>query len=306
PTSAPTRPPAVPTSAPTRPPAAPTRPPAPPTAPPTPAAVSEEVLWLYFADPTGSLYVPVQRRVRVEDKKVAEAAIRELIAGPRAGLERLILPDVRLLGITIRDGTAFVNFDRPPSGEGDNRGAYAIAMTLTHFPTIQQVQLLVNGQPYGPDGGGPIRRPVVNPLNPDGLPFDYRTTEFLPTYYLMADGRHTVRIMRMVPKTRETAAGTLYALLEGPGEYEYAVRRVIPDGTGLLGVGLEDGVATVNFTQDFAGAVDRDAAVRTVVESLTTLKTIGAVRFLVDGQSLADYWGEPYGQVFPRPQINPE
>jgi spore germination protein GerM len=306
-TSAPTQPAAPspqPSVAPTQ--APPTRAPSPPTQPPAPVAVSEEVLWLYFADPTGSLYVPVQRRVRVEDRKVGEAAIRELIAGARPGLERLLLPDTRLLGLTIRDGTAFVNFDRAPNGEGDERGLYAIALTLTHFPSVERVQILVNGQAHGLDGGGPIGRPVVNPLNPDGLPFDYGTTEFLPTYYLTADGRHTVRIIRMTPKTRETAAGTLYALLDGPGEYAYAVQRVIPGGTGLLGVGLENGVATVNFTPEFTEAGNRDAAVRTVVESLTTLRTISGVRFLVDGQSLANYWGEPYGQVFPRPLINPE
>jgi spore germination protein GerM len=277
-----------------------------PAVAPTPPSVSSEVLWLYFADRTGALYVPVQRRVQVADKKVAEAAVRELIRGPQGGLERLVLPDVALLDLTIRDGTAFVNFDRPPNGDGDERGLFSIVLSLTHFPTVEQVQILVDGRPYGINGGAPVRRPVVNPLNPDRLPFDYRTTEFLPTYYPTADGDHDVRIIRLVPKTRETAASTMLALLEGPGEYAFAVQEVIPDGTALLDIGIDNGVVTVNLSSTFADAGDREAVVRTIVESLTTLPGIGGVRFEVEGQSLGALWGERYGRVFPPLLVNPE
>lgn len=297
------------TALPTRGPATPTRPPA--SAAPTqtstlPASTSSELLWLYFADESGSLYVPVQRRVQVEGQRVAEAAVRELIRGPRGGLARLVLPDVALLDLTIRDGTAYVNFDRPPNGTGDERGLYSIVLSLTHFSSIQQVQFLVNGQPYGLNGTAPIRRPVVNPLNPDGLAFNYRTTEFLPTYYPTAGGDHDVRIIRMVPKTRETAAGTVLALLEGPGEYGFAVQEVIPDGTALLGVRIDGGVATVNLSSTFLEAGDRRAAVRTLVQSLTSLEPISGVRVEVEGQSLGALWGEEYGSTFPRPLINLE
>ncbi len=298
--------------------------PAPPTQPPTqqptqqatnsapaptapPANVSTEVLWLYFTDPaTRSLYVPVQRSVQVVDRRVAEAAVRELIAGPRGDLERLVLPDVRLLGITIQGNTAFVNFDRPPTDPGDDRGVYSIVLTLTNLPNIEQVQVLVNGQGYGVTASGPIRRPIVNPLNPEGLPFDYQNTEYLPTYYMIKGSDRSVRIMRMVPKTRETAVGTVQALLEGPGEYSYAVDEVIPDTASLLDLWIENGVVTVNFSERFTDATNREAAVRTIVESLTTLPGVTGVRFLVEGESLAGYWGEPYRDVFTKPLINPE
>jgi spore germination protein GerM len=295
------------TSAPSASPARPTSAPPAPTRAPSPAAnVTTEILWLYFADATGSLYVPVQRAVPVENRRVAEAAIRELIAGPKQGLERLVLPDVRLLDVTIRGDTAIVNFDRPPNGAGDDRGLYSIVLTLTNLPNIEEVQILVNGRAYGLQGGAPIQRPVVNPLNPEKLPFDYRSTEFLPTYYVMKGSNRSVRIMRMVPKTRETAASTVQALLEGPGEYGYAVVETIPDSASLLDLTLESGVATVNFSETFTSTRDRQAAVRTVVESLTTLPGLTGVRFLVEGQSLGDYWGEPYGRVFSKPLINPE
>jgi spore germination protein GerM len=303
-TATPTVPPAT-----TRPSRAPTRTPQPagPTATATPApAISTELLWLYYGDETGSLYVPVQRSVQVQDQRVAEAAVRELIRGPRGVLTRLVPPETELLELAIRDGTAFVDFDRLPSAAGDDRGLFSIVLTLTHFQNVRQVQILVNGQPTGFNDGAPVIRPVVNPLNPDRLPFDLRNTEFLPLYFPTAEGSDDVRLIRMVPKTRETATATMRALLEGPGEYAAFVQEVIPDGTELRGLRLEAGVAIVNLSAPFGDAGDREAVVRTITASLTTLPTVNGVRFEVEGQSLGALWGERYGQVFPRAPINPE
>jgi len=298
PTAAPTTPPQPPTVAP---PATP-RPPAPTAAP----AVQQQRLWLYFGDATGTLFVPVQRLVPVEERKVATAAINALIDGPRNGLERLIDPQARLLSITINNGLATVNFDRPPHLNGDPRGLHSIVLTLTHFETVTRVQFQVNGRNIGIDGSGPIGRPVVNPLNPNNLPVDYAVTEFLPTYYLANDGYHTLRIIRMVPKTRQVAEGTVRALIEGPGIYEYAVQRTIPPGTELRSISINQGVVRVDFSAQFAEATDRASAVRTLVESLTTLPRVTGVQILVEGRSLAEWWGEPYGRIYPKPLINPE
>lgn len=295
-----------PTNVPPRPSPRPTQAPAQPTQAP-PASTSTEVLTLYFADPTGRLYVPVQRRVTVENNQVARAAIRELIVGPRNGLGRLVLPDARLLDLQIDGGTATVNFDRRPTGAGDDRGLYAMTLTLTHFSTIQRVQFQVNGKNIGVGGdAGPLTRPTLNPINPQNLPYDTQQTEFLPLYFVSADGRHDIRLIRMVPKTQQTAEATVRALLEGPGEYGSAVQRVIPPGTELRGIRLEKGTVIVDFTQPFASAANRAAAVRTVAESLTTLRTISGVLFLVEGRSLGEHWGGEYGKVFGRVAINPE
>jgi spore germination protein GerM len=312
-TDQPTQPTATPTATIVPPTAVPTTPPSPPppTAPPAtprpPApTVRNERLWLYFGDATGTLFVPTQRLVPVEDRKVATAAINALIEGPRNGLERLVDPQARLLGITISNGLATVNFDRPPHLNGDPRGLHSIVLTLTHFETINRVQFQVNGANIGINGSGPIARPVVNPLNPDNLPVDYAATEFLPTYYLANDGYHTIRIIRMVPKTRQVAEGTVRALIEGPGIYEYAVQRTIPPTTELRSIGINRGVVRVDFSAQFAETADRAAAVRTLVESLTTLPGVTGVQIFVEGRSLAEWWGEPYGKVFPKPLINPE
>ena len=301
------------TAAPTSAPIVPTRPAATVTVVPAPTQppvvnVSTALVTLYFGDATGSLYVPIQREVRVENDQVANAAVRALLDGPRSGLQPLLLSTAKLRDLRVENGTAIVNFDRRPTGAGDTRGFYAIVLTLTQFPTIRQVQIQIDGQNTGIGGATPISRPTLNPLNPDGLPNDTRTAEFLPLYFPLSDGAHDVRIMRLVPKTRETAQATLNALLDGPGNYGYAVQRVIPEGTTLRSVALDPGtrVLTVDFSQEFALANNREAAVRNVVQSLTALPNIRGVQILVEGSSLADQWGEAYRNGFGKPVINPE
>jgi spore germination protein GerM len=320
PTSAPTASPADPgtTSAPTVSPAEPAATSVPPAPRPTSAPVvpsprptsapqvstSQQPVTLYFADATETLYVPVRRVVEVENQRTADAAIRALVEGPRNGLMRLIASDARLLGVTIAaDATAFVNFDRPPAGDDFALDSIVLTLTEAEFRgVIERVQVQVNGRNLG----GQRARPVVNPINPEGLDRNVAVTEFLPLYFLSNDGLHHVRVIRMVWKTKQTADATMRALLEGPVGYEYALRRSIPAGTELRGVSKDGSTIWVDFTQPFADAPDRVAAVRTVVESLTTLPGVTGVRFLVEGRSLANQWGAEYGRLFTRPPINPE
>ncbi len=279
----------------------PTPQPAIPTAVPPVAEVHNEFVWLYFGDATGTLYVPVQRQVPVEYRQVARAATLALLEGPRTGLIPLIRNSAQLLGIAINNGTAVVNFDSDPA-DGDGRGYDALTLTLTHFSTIQRVQIQVGGRNLG----SARPRPIVNPINPLSLPTDPHQTEFLPLYFLANDGYHQVRVIRMVPKTRQTAESTVRALIEGPGGYGYALQQVIPAGTDLRAISVSDGVIYVDFTQPFADAGDRASVVRTVTSSLTTLPGVRGVRYSVEGISLGDWWGAEYGRVFERGLVNGE
>ncbi len=299
----------APTAVATRPPLPPTRAPAAPTSAPSPTQAQAENrrLTLYFGDPTGGLYVPVERIVRVEGRQIARAAIQALLDGPRGGLQRLVLPDAGLRDLTIADGTATVGFERAPTGSGDTRGFYAMALTLTELPNIQRVRFLVGGRPVEIDGRPSLARPVLNPLNPEGLPQNYSATAYLPLYFPSTDGAHDVRVIRMVPRTSQVAEATVRTLLEGPGAFGYALRRVIPAGTELRGLRLGgDGVLTVDFTQPFAESPDRAAATRTLAASLTTLPNVSGVQILIEGRPVAEQWGDSYRDILRRPLINGE
>jgi spore germination protein GerM len=178
--------------------------------------------------------------------------------------------------------------------------------TLIEFPSITRVQVQVNGRNIGVEGDGPIAWRPVNALNPAALPQDYGQTAFLPLYFVANSGRHDVRVIRMVPKTNEVARATVLALIEGPMEYGDRVWSPIPADTELRGIRKDGSTIVVDFTQPFASAPERDLAIRTVVESLTTLSGVDGVLFLVEGKSLSEQWGQRYGRTFGQVAINPE
>jgi hypothetical protein len=103
----------------------------------------------------GPFVRPVIRRIE-PTLEVARAAINELIAGPTpdemAGVPAIHggLPDgTRLLGLTIRDGTARVDLSEEIEDVGGTFGEMSVltqlVFTLTQFPTVDEVVLMIEG-----------------------------------------------------------------------------------------------------------------------------------------------------------------
>ena len=86
-------------------------------------------------------------------KEVARAAIEELINGTPStpGAMKVLPPATKIIGITIRDGMAAVNFSRDVlranvGASGEALGIQSIVNTLTEFPSVQKVSFLVEGK----------------------------------------------------------------------------------------------------------------------------------------------------------------
>ncbi len=87
-------------------------------------------------------------------------------------------------------------------------------------------------------------------------------------------------------------------LLEGPSRAEH--KRVIPEKTALIGVGINGKTATVNFTQDFESAENiakRLLAIYSVVNTLCSVDGINSVRILVNGAGIRYTNGEEVGPI---------
>jgi spore germination protein GerM len=261
-------------------------------------------LQLYFADSSGRLLVPVQRTVNVVAKRVAGASLNALIEGPRNGLTRIIVPDIKVNSLVIKDGVAMVDLDRRPTAVGDVRGFNAIALTLTQFDTIKRVKFLINGGELPAEPGVPSERPLINVWNPDNVTIADATVVTL--YFVSADGRHDVPISKVIAKTNDVATAHVQGLLGGAGPFADVLKQVIPVGTQLRSVRIEGDLAIVDVTASFADATDRAGAVRTMVESLTSIPAIKRVQVLVDGASLATKWGNEFAGPFAKRIINPE
>lgn len=111
---------------------------------------------LFFPREDDGLLVPEEREIPADASpaREAEAAIAELIKGPRGDLDPSVPAEARLARIFItRDGTAYADFSRElsekhPSGtEAEMMTVYSIVDTLAaNFPSIKKVFLLIDGE----------------------------------------------------------------------------------------------------------------------------------------------------------------
>jgi spore germination protein GerM len=108
---------------------------------------------LYFAHGTVDRYLVPVTRALPPDRLGPEAALAELLAGPRAesGLERPVPPDVRLLGARMEGGLAIGDFDDRLSdafvlaGDDGEFIRTAIIATLTALPGVEGGAIEING-----------------------------------------------------------------------------------------------------------------------------------------------------------------
>jgi len=99
-----------------------------------------------------------------------------------------------------------------------------------------------------------------------------------------------VPVLREVPHTQAVGAAAMAALLEGPNERELsaspAMYTDVPDGSRFLGLTIDNGVATVDLSQEFQAGGDSasiNRRIAQVVYTLTQFPTLQAVRFEFDG-----------------------
>ncbi len=110
---------------------------------------------VYFSDSDAQYLVPEKREVtgasRVEE--LAAVAMRELMAGPKMKTNYKTIPDgTKLISLDVRDKVANANFSKELSENhwGGSTGELltigSIVDSLTEFPEIQKVQILIDGK----------------------------------------------------------------------------------------------------------------------------------------------------------------
>ncbi len=114
-------------------------------------------------------------------------------------------------------------------------------------------------------------------------------------YFLRRE--HIAVAHRSVPWTKAVASAAMRALLSGPsaGERAIGLTTTIPSRTGLLGVEIEHGTATVDLSRRFAsggGSLSMMARLAQVTFTLTQFSTVQRVRFELDGVAVHVFGGE--------------
>lgn len=128
-------------------------------------------------------------------------------------------------------------------------------------------------------------------------------------YYIKATptDMYLVREVHQVDKTTEVAQAALNELIGGTPATVCAA-RVLPPDTRILGINIDQGLATVDFSAEVlkanVGSSGEALGIASIVNTLTEFPTIKKVAFMVDGskEKGMDWWGHVglYQQPFQR------
>jgi spore germination protein GerM len=106
-----------------------------------------------------------------------------------------------------------------------------------------------------------------------------------------ADGSIARReVQRTLPKTDSPLTTAIQDLLKGPGisELDKRYMNLIPEGTKLRSVFIIDGVATLDFSEEFEynkyGVEGYRGQLEQIVYTATAFPTVDKVLFLIDGE----------------------
>jgi len=108
----------------------------------------------------------------------------------------------------------------------------------------------------------------------------------LEVWFTRDDG--LVAVHRTHAPTQRVATAAIESLLDGPTakERDAGISTAVPDGTRLLGIGIRDGVATVDLTSEYqsgGGASSLQTRLGQVVYTLSQFPTVQKVNFRLDG-----------------------
>ncbi len=259
---------------------------------------------LYYKDGE-NLLVPVMRYIPKGDMGIAKAAVKGMIYSTELsenikpiGLYPTLPLGTEILGATIKeDGLAIIDFNENitdfDSEEGEALGIKALVYTLTEFSNIKSVQIKIDGKeieemPHGTKIGSPLKRTEINLIKPEKM--DDKMSKVMVYYQKKGSGYYSyfVPLTKLVSGYTNSAEAALSTLLEGPG-CDLGLRNPFPDGTKILGVEVNDGVAFANFSEEIlnlTSMAEERALTKAITLTLGELESISKVRLFVDGHTV--------------------
>jgi germination protein M len=146
------------------------------------------------------------------------------------------------------------------------------------------------------DDSTPTPAPEVSPT-PVPDTDDDEDADWMSVRVYLVRGEAIGVASRHIAPTQEVATGAMNELLTGTTGFEedIGLHSEIPLETRLLGINIENGVATVDLSSDFeagGGSFSMQMRIAQVVFTLTQFETVDAVLFHIDGQPREAIGGE--------------
>jgi germination protein M len=259
---------------------------------------------LYLLDANGYV-VPVSLTL-----PKAEGAAKQVLAymvkgGPvetmlPPGFKAVLPEGTKVLGMTIKEGTATVDFSkefRQYDPKDEKKIIDAISRALTEFNTIKNVSVWVNGHPLSemPANNTPIstlnREKGINlELSEGATPG--QTTPVTVYFQGQLDDKRSyfVPVTRLIPETEDVARAVVEELIKGPKEGSPLFSSLLRT-TKVLDVTTEADTVKVNLSGDIlqydSGKEASPEAVESILLSLTENTGANKVQVLVEGKPLA-------------------
>lgn len=253
---------------------------------------------VYYQDNDGYL-VPVMCTVPMEDG-IAKATLNLMVKSTgndmqaaRMGL-RTVLPENTTIDLDISGGLARIDLSREvldlPDAASESSMINAIVNTLTEFDTVQEVEFLIDGQrmetlPHGTGIAGRFKRGDIN-LESSEQAMNVQDSQSVRLYFPSESGAVVVPVTRLVYSEPDINTAVL-ELAKGPSSMG-SLENTLPAGCGLIDVTVENGVAKLNFTKEFADlALNSDGgrmALKALVLTCTQFDGVQSVEIYVEGE----------------------
>lgn len=279
-------------------------------------------LKVYFLEERGNHLLPVTLTLPWTEG-VARAALEKLIEGPtpaqemRYGLRSPVPPTTKILGLTIRDGLAkldlsgsFLSYD-----PGEERAVLnSIIFTLLQFPTVQEVQLLVEGEapeefPGGTPGRGTFSRERGINLEVPGEINVLEETRLVTLYFctILGDNRiFYVPVSRLVEEKEDFYEATMEELLKGPRPESFLFSE-LPPGTTWREIKLEEETLTIDLSREllnYKGGLSGEKNIyNQIVLTFTEIPGVEKVQLLVEGEKITLHYGTSFQEPLSRPLL---
>ena len=255
---------------------------------------------LYFLNDTGTNLVSEKREIRYgESAELPKEAVLQLIKGPEdARNKRVIDKNVKLNSITVAYGNAVVDFSGDYRTDDDTKNAlstYAVVKTLCALDGVDKVKVTADGADMTDGSGTAAEYLTASDIN---LASDMYTSETreITLYFPHRDSENLYKERRTIKITDQQPVEQyiINELIKGPQSEEMAA--ALSSDTKLLSVEIYEDICFVNLKSDFTeknsgNAAKEKLAVYSIVDSLTELKNIKRVQFLMDGKRV-DKFGE--------------
>ncbi len=252
----------------------------------------------WYEDGDGYL-VPVTRQIPMQDG-IAKATLALMVqssendlAAARMGLTNVI-PEGVSFDLDISGGKARVDMSAAAlncaSAEEELLMVQGTAAALCGFDTVEEVSFLFDGQKrsrltHGTDVSGVFTEDSVN-IESVATMADADNADQVQLYFPSASGRMLVPVTRTVFSPADLTTAIL-ELAKGP-KSDSGLENPLPGKCGVKSVKIKDGVATIDFTKEFAEVSGLDdgghQAMQAVVFTAGQFPGVKKVQILVDGK----------------------